>query len=92
MLYLGFFSTLIGLYLLNDTEAAKNALDLMEKGRHAEIYQKLAMKDMLTGINNRNAYISDLDSLTAYSDIMIVTFDLNDLKKCNDNFGHSEGD
>lgn len=78
--------------LILSREAAKNALDLMEKGRHAEIYQKLAMKDMLTGINNRNAYISDLDSLTAYSDIMIVTFDLNDLKKCNDNLGHSEGD
>lgn len=78
--------------LILSREAAKNTLELMEKGRHAEIYQKLAMKDMLTGINNRNAYISDLDSLTAYSDIMIVTFDLNDLKKCNDNFGHSEGD
>ena len=50
------------------------------------------MKDMLTGLNNRNAYISDLDSLTACNDIMIVTFDLNDLKKCNDNLGHSAGD
>ena len=78
--------------LILSREAAKNAFELMEKGRHAEIYQKLAMKDMLTGINNRNAYISDIDSLTAYSDIMIVTFDLNDLKKCNDNLGHSEGD
>ena len=88
---IGRLGFLIFIFILS-REAAKNALDLMEKGRHAEIYQKLAMKDMLTGINNRNAYISDLDSLTAYSDIMIVTFDLNDLKKCNDNFGHSEGD
>ena len=78
--------------LILSREAAKNTLDLMEKGRHAQLYQKLAMKDMLTGINNRNAYISDLDSLTAYSDIMIITFDLNNLKKCNDTLGHSEGD
>lgn len=78
--------------LILSREAAKNTLELMEKGRHAELYQKLAMKDMLTGLNNRNAYISDLDSLTACNDIMIVTFDLNNLKKCNDNLGHSEGD
>ena len=78
--------------LILSREAAKNTLELMEKGRHAEIYQKLAMKDMLTGLNNRNAYISDLDSLTACNDIMIVTFDLNNLKKCNDNLGHSAGD
>lgn len=64
----------------------------MEQGRQAEIYKKLAIKDMLTGLNNRNAYIADLDTLTAYNDIMVVTFDLNDLKKCNDNLGHAEGD
>lgn len=73
-------------------ESAKNSLDLMEQGRQAEIYKKLAIKDMLTGLNNRNAYIADLDTLTAYDDIMVVTFDLNDLKKCNDNLGHAEGD
>ena len=78
--------------LILSREAAKNTIKLMEKGRHTEIYQKLAMKDMLTGINNRNAYISNLDSLTTYNDIMIVTFDLNNLKKCNDTLGHSEGD
>ena len=64
----------------------------MEKGRQTEVYQKLAIKDMLTGLNNRNAYMSDIDALTSYHDIMIITFDLNDLKKCNDNLGHGEGD
>ena len=73
-------------------ESAKNSLDLMEKGRQAELYQKLAIIDMLTGLNNRNAYISDIDTLASSQDIMIVTFDLNNLKKCNDSLGHSEGD
>ena len=61
----------------------------MEQGRQAEIYKKLAIKDMFKGVYNRNAYIADLDTLTAYDDIMVVTFDLNDLKKCNDNLGHA---
>lgn len=73
-------------------EAAKNSLELMEKGRQAEIYQELAIKDMLTGLHNRNAYISDIDALTTCHDIMIITFDLNNLKKCNDTLGHAEGD
>lgn len=73
-------------------ESIKHSLELMEEGRNAEMYKKLAIKDMLTGLNNRNAYISDIDTLTAYDDIMIITFDLNNLKKCNDNLGHAEGD
>ena len=82
---------LIFIFILS-REAAKNSLELMEKGRQAEIYEQLAIKDMLTGLNNRNAYISDIDSLSSYHDIMIITFDLNNLKKCNDNLGHTEGD
>lgn len=88
---IGRLGFLVFIFILS-RESAKNSLDLMEQGRQAEIYKKLAIKDMLTGLNNRNAYIADLDTLTAYDDIMVVTFDLNDLKKCNDNLGHAEGD
>lgn len=78
--------------LILSREAARSSLELMKKGRQTEVYQKLAIKDMLTGLNNRNAYMSDINALTSYHDIMIISFDLNDLKKCNDNLGHGEGD
>lgn len=73
-------------------ESARYSLELMEKGRKAEIYEELAIKDMLTGLRNRNAYITDIEALKAYNDILIITFDLNDLKRCNDTKGHAEGD
>lgn len=78
--------------LILSREAARSSLELMKKGRQTEVYQKLAIKDMLTGLNNRNAYMSDINALTSYHDIMIISFDLNDLKKCNDTLGHGEGD
>lgn len=78
--------------LVLSVEALKHSLNLMEKGRVMEVYKELAVLDMLTGLSNRNAYISDIDGIKDYTDIMIVTFDLNNLKKCNDNRGHKEGD
>lgn len=82
---------LIFIFILT-VEAAKNSFALMEKGRHAKIFEELAITDTLTGLNNRNAYIRDIDALTNNQDIMIVTCDLNNLKKCNDTLGHNEGD
>ncbi len=73
-------------------ETLKNSLDLMEKGRKAAVYKELAITDMLTGLKNRNAYIRDIEAMEDYKDTMIVTFDLNNLKKCNDKLGHNEGD
>lgn len=82
---------LIFIFVLS-LESAKNTFALMEKGRHAKIFEELAITDVLTGLNNRNAYIRDIDALTNIHDIMILTCDLNNLKKCNDTLGHAEGD
>lgn len=82
---------LIFIFILT-IEAAKTSFALMEKGRHAKIFEELAITDTLTGLNNRNAYIRDIDALTNNHDVMIVTCDLNNLKKCNDTLGHNEGD
>jgi diguanylate cyclase (GGDEF)-like protein len=68
------------------------------RAQEAEIYEKLAYTDALTGIFNRMAFVNDMqnkyetetgDELKANTIFMI---DLNDLKKCNDNFGHEYGD
>lgn len=73
-------------------KAANVTLQRMNEGRKAEIYKELAMKDMLTGLYNRNAYDRWLERHKPSADTVIVTFDLNNLKQCNDTRGHSAGD
>lgn len=62
--------------------------------------QKLAFYDALTGIENRMAFNERVDQLeksrrehpdVTYNPGMII-FDLNNLKKANDIYGHTEGD
>ncbi len=70
---------------------------LIEQTREGELYKKLAFSDGLTGINNRTAFMRDIaDYNKAIEETLKLTavfmFDLNDLKKCNDNYGHEYGD
>ncbi len=58
----------------------------------AEMYKELAVMDTLTGLLNRNAFIQWKDELVDREGYGIIMFDLNDLKKCNDNYGHHAGD
>jgi len=56
-----------------------------------------AMTDSLTGLKNKNCYISYIQKLkekdaSKDSEYAIVVFDLNFLKKANDEFGHEIGD
>lgn len=64
----------------------------VDEGRKAEIYKELAEKDVMTGMYNRNAFDEWEYGCKNYDDIMLVTFDLNNLKKCNDTLGHEVGD
>ena len=74
---------------------------LMEQARESELYRKLAFTDELTGLSNRMACREDLekrvmqDKATGEEKILptvVYMFDLNDLKKCNDTYGHDYGD
>ena len=74
---------------------------LMEQARESAIYRKLAYTDELTGLSNRTAFREDLekrmepDKATGGEKILptvVFMFDLNDLKKCNDTYGHDCGD
>ncbi|MBD5518917.1 MAG: GGDEF domain-containing protein [Lachnospiraceae bacterium] len=74
---------------------------LMEQARESELYRKLAFTDELTGLSNRMAFREDLekrvmqDKATGEEKILptvVYMFDLNDLKKCNDTYGHDYGD
>lgn len=74
---------------------------LMEQARESALYRKLAFTDELTGLSNRTAFKEDLerrmepDKSTGTEKILptvVFMFDLNDLKKCNDTYGHDYGD
>lgn len=73
-------------------QTASQALKMMEKGRYAAIYEALAITDSLTGLYNRNAYQIDIKKIEELNGFLILTFDLNDLKMCNDTKGHAQGD
>ncbi len=65
-----------------------------ERGKavKAEIYHELAVKDIQTGLHNRNSYYEWANSRNDFNNCAIVAFDLNNLKLCNDTLGHSIGD
>ncbi len=58
----------------------------------AGVIRSLAVHDGLTGVYNRMAFNSKLDTLPLSENIGFVHFDVNNLKKANDTYGHAEGD
>lgn len=82
-------------------ENVRQTRELIEQARESALYRKLAFTDELTGLSNRTAFREDLDKrmtpdkVTGEGKIqptVVFMFDLNDLKKCNDTYGHDYGD
>lgn len=71
----------------------RDAKDLMNFGKQARTFEQKAYHDQLTGLYNRMAY-ADYIGREDYSPEhnIIIVFDLNNLKKCNDTLGHEKGD
>lgn len=71
----------------------KESFILIEKGRKASHYKDMAYNDSLTGVLSRAAY---MEYVTAeefdFKDYTVAILDLNNLKLCNDTFGHEAGD
>lgn len=61
-----------------------------------DLYRRMAYTDVLTGLANRAAFedqIQELhENIEKYSQIWCVCADINDLKRINDEMGHSKGD
>lgn len=62
--------------------------------REGEVMKRLAMEDVLTGLQNRTAFVAYEEKLLkrASGKCVFVQCDLNHLKKVNDTYGHAEGD
>jgi diguanylate cyclase (GGDEF)-like protein len=86
---IGFF-----LYILIlGMSSMRESLSLMKKGQEASAFQKLAYTDQMTGLNNRTCFNKDFEIMSHNpNDIAVIDFDLNNLKKTNDTYGHSAGD
>lgn len=81
-----FYAVMLGL------ETTRVARERLQEEQKMELLKEMAVKDMLTGCFNRNAYSEDVTEMAALAGVQIITFDLNDLKKCNDTKGHKAGD
>lgn len=90
-----FYSVIMAFYTV------QRSRKIRERQNETELYRKLAFVDELTGLYNRTAFQQDLlaqeqvDAITAKKKVKpttILMFDLNELKKCNDQFGHEFGD
>lgn len=73
-------------------ESAKQTIITLQRGRRAKELEQFALNDTMTGFYNRNAYDHYVQTEKAPYHSMLITFDLNDLKKCNDVRGHAAGD
>ncbi len=66
---------------------------LVDVGDKAVSFERIAFHDQLTGVMNRAAYAYDTGSPEFRKEgCIVVVFDLNNLKACNDKLGHDRGD
>ena len=69
-----------------------------QKTLELEATRELAYQDPLTGVRNKHAYVEkeeEIDLLLrdrSITELCLFIFDLNDLKKINDTYGHEKGD
>ena len=80
------FLSMIGLYLIQEN----NRIQL----EYSRELARLAYTDGLTGLKNRLAFHKAEEALLNTPDArcIIIQFDVNNLKKVNDIYGHAEGD
>jgi len=100
--YMGFGSTAFLIYVVaNAIGNLLSANTMLRRAEENEIFRKMAISDVLTGLGNRLGFQHEFNSRTYYTSedksiaiepTTIFMMDLNNLKLCNDEFGHDYGD
>ncbi len=73
--------------------STKDTTNLLIMGRQAKHYEEMAMTDQLTGLHNRTAFAKTLyEADIEKNRYAVIMVDLNNLKICNDTYGHACGD
>lgn len=73
----------------------KKVIENMENEQEQDLRQaliKLAYTDVLTGMGNRVAFSEKMIEYNECESLICVVADINNLKLCNDRYGHIEGD
>ncbi|MCR5754401.1 MAG: GGDEF domain-containing protein [Acetatifactor sp.] len=82
----------LGFVLLLGIESTEETNRMLNEARRMEVYKEMATKDWLTGLGSRNAFAMKEENLKSLDNVGVFVFDLNNLKQCNDRFGHAAGD
>ena len=92
VMVLGMFGFMTYIIVLG-LNSMKEAKQLMSIGMRARKFEQMAYHDQLTGLYNRTAYAEYIGQDDFMPDrCIVIVFDLNELKKCNDTLGHEKGD
>ena len=89
--------TEIGLFTFSVVLAVyeyRRIIEMQVRSSQAELMQTLAMEDALTGLGSRAAFIACEKQIKERKEgtCLFVHFDVNNLKRVNDVYGHAEGD
>ena len=78
------------------SSSLEKMINAVRLGARSQFVSQLAYRDGLTGVGNRTAFQERLVELEKEKKqlpgIAIIMFDVNDLKRINDNQGHQKGD
>lgn len=67
--------------------------NIKESEKYAVTMKQLSERDEMTGLFNRNKYLSMIhDEYPQMDKLCVIFFDVNNLKKINDSQGHEKGD
>lgn len=82
--------------MAQSVDSVRQMIAIVKKSYWAELYEKLAFEDRLTGSGNRMAFDKAIshhfDKALANENWRLIIFDFNKLKFINDQFGHTAGD
>lgn len=82
---------LIILWFVFDSQRRRKLMRELEEAR--KIMESASQHDFLTGLPNRNKFMSDLnDVILAKRPCTVMMMDIDDFKKINDTKGHTAGD